>query len=259
MGACCTSSKNNLNQRNIQANNNTNVKINYEEDPELIMSHNNKKINEVKKQDTINNNINNNRNHIKSKQSLEQINQKKTNKSNEYKENIQYKNTEKSEKLACLDNNSLSHTNTLKNNILDENNHLLNDNEDKELLKNNTIYQCLEQANKEDNLPQQNTLEVDKEKFNINNDDNLLNMNIEGTNRTELPIYHISKYFIHNTFEFATSNDYTSILKKAKCYSKSILSLKLLILKERRWIKELVEISEVSQYKKILFYFFVVS
>jgi hypothetical protein len=79
----------------------------------------------------------------------------------------------------------------------------------------------------------------------LDNDTNLLNMNTERSNNSELPIYQISKYFISNTFEFSTENDYTDILKKAKSFSKSVLSLKLLVLKERRWIKELVEISEV--------------
>ena len=66
-----------------------------------------------------------------------------------------------------------------------------------------------------------------------------------------LPIYHMSKYYIRGCNDFSNESDYNSILKKAKTFSKPVLSLKLISLKERNWIRELMENSEYLKVNRI--------
>lgn len=65
-----------------------------------------------------------------------------------------------------------------------------------------------------------------------------------GLNKKNLPFYYMSKYHIYGVLDFSTEYDYNSILKISNTFSKSILSLKLLLLKERQWMKELILNSE---------------
>lgn len=73
----------------------------------------------------------------------------------------------------------------------------------------------------------------------------MLNMNTFNDNYAKLPIYHINEFFIQSTLDFSTEIDYLNILRKNKSFNKTALSLKLIVLKERRWIRELIEISEM--------------
>lgn len=61
-------------------------------------------------------------------------------------------------------------------------------------------------------------------------------------------IYKLVKYHLTNEQEYSSEIEYNSILKKSKTFSKSVLSLKLLVLKERPWIKELIENSDFIKY-----------
>lgn len=61
-----------------------------------------------------------------------------------------------------------------------------------------------------------------------------------------IPLYKISKFCISNSQDYSTEVDFNTILKTKKITSKSVLSLKLLTLKERRWVTELIQNSEVT-------------
>jgi hypothetical protein len=47
--------------------------------------------------------------------------------------------------------------------------------------------------------------------------------------------------------EYSTETEWTGMLKKAKLQNKTILAIKLLNMKERRWNKENIFLSDVSQ------------
>jgi hypothetical protein len=55
----------------------------------------------------------------------------------------------------------------------------------------------------------------------------------------------ISDFYVTSYSEFSTDLDWTQLLKKAKYQNKSQLAVKILNLKERRWNKENILLSDV--------------
>lgn len=53
-------------------------------------------------------------------------------------------------------------------------------------------------------------------------------------------------FYVNHNSEYSTDTEWSQILKKAKNQNKSFLVIKLLNLKERRWNKENIIISDVN-------------
>jgi hypothetical protein len=54
------------------------------------------------------------------------------------------------------------------------------------------------------------------------------------------------EFYVTTNCEYSTESEWTGVLKKAKLQNKTILAIKLLSLKERRWNKENIFLSDVS-------------
>lgn len=63
--------------------------------------------------------------------------------------------------------------------------------------------------------------------------------------RTYIKINYRDFCMISN-FEYSTENDWNQLIKKAKYHNKSLLAIKLLNLKERKWNKENILLSDVK-------------